>query len=222
MVQLMFTLFSLDIDCLMSVRSCDLDNSNHRYCIVDRISCTCPECTDGQRGSRIQQLPELPTQCRTARCSDSQRDPGHHRQKKCKISSNTKSHYYWNVYSWTWSKRAATYSQTRDVWQQVLLGNFHLIHQDHASGGRPQRELSLNLGGWQTLHSTLQDETPHLAVLTLGPNHCDVCHGGICDPSRGWRVKRFSNINCMAWNVAQITVLFEVFSFDWPKVSIYH
>lgn len=53
---------------------------------VVRISCTCPECTDGQRGSRTQQRPEPPMQCRIARCSDSQRDPG---QMKCKISSSS-------------------------------------------------------------------------------------------------------------------------------------
>lgn len=43
----------------------------------NRILLTCLECTDERHGSRIQLLRELPMQCHTGHCSDSQRDPGH-------------------------------------------------------------------------------------------------------------------------------------------------
>ncbi len=78
--------YNLDLMCtvmLTSTRFCDLD-FNTTY-TVDRISGTCLMCTDEQHGSRIQQLPELPMQCHTGRCLDSQRDPedkGHH-QWRC-------------------------------------------------------------------------------------------------------------------------------------------
>lgn len=45
------------------------------YTKIDSISRTCPECTVGQRGSRIQQLLELPRQCHSVHCWDSRRDP---------------------------------------------------------------------------------------------------------------------------------------------------
>lgn len=70
-----------------------------------------------------------------------------------------------------------THSQSRDVGQHILLGHLHLVHQDHARGRRPQRELALDLRRCQALHATLQDETSDPAILTLGPDHRDVRHG---------------------------------------------
>lgn len=64
---------------------------------------TCPECTAWQRGSRTQQLPELPMRCHTERCSDSQRDPGWKRSTKERLHFWVKSISVLLELSWTTS-----------------------------------------------------------------------------------------------------------------------
>lgn len=140
---------------------------------------TCPGCTGGQRGSRIPQLPELPMQSHNGHCSDNQKDPDH--QRTCQT---------WSCGKCVFLSTQATYSQAGDIGQQILLGNFHFIHKDHASGGRPQWELSLDLRRWKALHSSLQDKTSHPPVITLSPHHRNISHGGIRDPGGG---RKFNN-----------------------------
>lgn len=69
--------------------------------------------------------------------------------------------------------------------QEVLLGDLHLVHEDHTCGRGSQRELPFDLWRRQTLHASFQDEATDLPVVTFGPDNSDVCHRGVGDPEGG-------------------------------------
>merc|ERR1719370_2343218 len=62
------------------------------------------------------------------------------------------------------------------VGQHVLLGDGHLVHEDHPSVGGAEGELAFNLGGREAGHALLQNEAPE-ATLSLCPHNEDISNG---------------------------------------------
>lgn len=77
--------------------------------------------------------------------------------------------------------------ETVDVGEEVLGRDLNIVHHDHTGDRGTERELALDLGGRETLHALLKDETLDLAAVgeILGPDNKDVGNGRVGDPGLG-------------------------------------
>lgn len=77
--------------------------------------------------------------------------------------------------------------ETVNLGEEVLGRDLNIVHHDHTGDRGTERELALDLGGRETLHTLFKDKALDLAAVReiLGPDNKDVGNGRVGDPGLG-------------------------------------